>query len=112
MQESSKDELNESNKTSSNKDKNSDNKSTFQANIDLSDIEANEQSLKNYTLSKQFLKLDLDKIRELIEIMEDYCQSLVEKEDINLAKKAKQRLILLKKELKRKKKLLEDWVKE
>ena len=41
--------------------------------------------------------MDLDKIRELIEIMEDYCQSLVEKEDINLAKKAKQRLILLKK---------------
>ena len=93
----SNDEENDKNKTSSNKDKNSDNKSTFQANIDLSDIEANEQSLKNYTLSKQFLKLDLDKIRELIEIMEDYCQSLVEKEDINLAKKAKQRLILLKK---------------
>ena len=93
----SHEEENDKNKTSSNKDKNSDNKSTFQANIDLSDIEANEQSLKNYTLSKQFLKLDLDKIRELIEIMEDYCQSLVEKEDINLAKKAKQRLILLKK---------------
>ena len=93
----SNEEENDKNKTSSNKDKNSDNKSTFQANIDLSDIEANEQSLKNYTLSKQFLKLDLDKIRELIEIMEDYCQSLVEKEDINLAKKAKQRLILLKK---------------
>ena len=93
----SHEEENDKNKTSSNKDKNSDNKSTLQANIDLSDIEANEQSLKNYTLSKQFLKLDLDKIRELIEIMEDYCQSLVEKEDINLAKKAKQRLILLKK---------------
>ena len=93
----SHEEENDKNKTSSNKDKNSDNKSTFQANIDLSDIEANDQSLKNYTLSKQFLKLDLDKIRELIEIMEDYCQSLVEKEDINLAKKAKQRLILLKK---------------
>ena len=93
----SNEEENDKNKTSSNKDKNSDNKSTFQANIDLSDIEANEQSLKNFTLSKLFLKLDLDKIRELIEIMEDYCQSLVEKEDINLAKKAKQRLILLKK---------------
>ena len=93
----SHEEENDKNKTSSNKDKNSDNKSTFHSNIDLSDIEANEQSLKNYTLSKQFLKLDLDKIRELIEIMEDYCQSLVEKEDINLAKKAKQRLILLKK---------------
>ena len=45
----SHEEENDKNKTSSNKDKNSDNKSTFQANIDLSDIEANEQSLKNYT---------------------------------------------------------------
>ena len=65
--------------------------------IDLSDIEANEESLKPYTYTKQFLKLDLDKIRELIVILEDYWMSLVEKEDINLAKTAKQRLILLKK---------------
>ena len=78
-------------------DKNSDNKSTTSSYADISDIEADEESLKNYTLSKQFLKLDLDKIRELIEIMDDYCQSLVEKDDPNLSKKAKQRLILLKK---------------
>ena len=78
-------------------EKNSDNKSTTSSYADISDIEANEESLKNYTLSKQFLKLDLDKIRELIEIMDDYCQSLVEKDDPNLSKKAKQRLILLKK---------------
>ena len=65
--------------------------------IDLSKLEANEESLKPYTLSKQFLKIDLDKIRDIIEILEEYCFSLVQKEDINLAKTAKQRLILLKK---------------
>jgi hypothetical protein len=43
------------------------------------------------------LKIDLDKIRDIIEILEEYCFSLVQKDDINLAKTAKQRLILLKK---------------
>ena len=57
--------------------------------IDLSKLEANEESLKPYTLSKQFLKIDLDKIRDIIEILEEYCFSLVQKEDINLAKTAK-----------------------
>ena len=90
-------EENAKNKIISDLDNNSENKSSLSSNADLSNVEANEESLKSYTLSKQFLKLDLDKIRELIEIMEDYCQSLVEKEDINLAKTAKQRLILLKK---------------
>ena len=75
-----------------------DNKSTkTESEIDLSGIEANEESLKDYTFTKQLLKLDLDKIRELIEILEDYTSSLVEKEDVDLAKTAKQRLILLKK---------------
>ena len=75
-----------------------DNKSTkTESEIDLSGIEANEESLKDYTFTKQLLKLDLDKIRELIEILEDYSSSLVEKEDVDLAKTAKQRLILLKK---------------
>jgi hypothetical protein len=64
--------------------------------IDLTDIDATEDNLKNYTLSKQFLKLDLDKIRELIEILEEYYLSCVEKEDIISAKTAKQRIILLK----------------
>jgi hypothetical protein len=75
------------------------NKSTISESIDidLSKLEANEESLKPYTLSKQFLKIDLDKIREIIEILEEYCFSLVQKDDINLAKTAKQRLILLKK---------------
>ena len=75
-----------------------DNKSTkTESEIDLSGIEANEESLKDYTFTKQLLKLDLDKIRELIEILEDYTSSLFEKEDVDLAKTAKQRLILLKK---------------
>ena len=90
-------EENDKDRALSDIDKNSDNKSTTSSYADISDIEADEESLKNYTLSKQFLKLDLDKIRELIEIMDDYCQSLVEKDDPNLSKKAKQRLILLKK---------------
>ena len=46
------------------------NQSMISTKIDLTDIEATEENLKNYTLSKQFLKLDLDKIRELIEILE------------------------------------------
>ena len=90
-------EENDKDRALSDIEKNSDNKSTTSSYADISDIEADEESLKNYTLSKQFLKLDLDKIRELIEIMDDYCQSLVEKDDPNLSKKAKQRLILLKK---------------
>ena len=64
---------------------------------ELYDIEANEESLKPYSFSKKFLKLDLDKIRELIAIFEDYYLSLAEKDDVDLAKTAKQRLILLKK---------------
>ena len=72
------------------------NQSMISAKIDLTDIDATEDNLKNYTLSKQFLKLDLDKIRELIEILEEYYLSCVEKEDIISAKTAKQRIILLK----------------
>ena len=63
---------------------------------DLSGIEATEESLQNYSLSKEFLKLDLDKIRELIEILEEYCQSCIQKEQMDLANTAKQRVILLK----------------
>ena len=71
--------------------------SSLISNVDLTNIEASEESLKPYTLTRQFLKMDLDRIRELIEILEEYCISLVEKEDLKLAKAAKQRLILLKK---------------
>ena len=72
------------------------NHSIISSKIDLTGIDATEENLKHYTLSKQFLKLDLDKIRELIEILEEYYLSCVEKEDIITAKTAKQRVILLK----------------
>ena len=80
----------------SNENQSDNNQSIISSKVDLSEIEATEDNLKHYTLSKQFLKLDLDKIRELIEILEEYCQTCVEKEDINLAKTARQRIILLK----------------
>ena len=64
--------------------------------VDMSEIEASEESLKNYTLSKQFLKINLDKIRELIIILEEYYHSCIEKDDIVSANTAKQRIILLK----------------
>ena len=82
--------------THTNENQSNNNQSIISSKIDLSEIEATEENLKHYTLSKQFLKLDLDKIRELIEILEEYCQTCVEKENINLAKTAKQRIILLK----------------
>ena len=66
------------------------------SNIDLSEIEATEENLQNYTLSKQFLKIDLNRIRELIIILEEYFQKCINKGDINLAKIAKQRIILFK----------------
>ena len=49
-----------------------------------------------YTYPKEFLKLDLDKIREFIEILEEHYQKMAEQEKISQAKAAKQRLILLK----------------
>jgi hypothetical protein len=52
--------------------------------------------MSQYTYPKEFLKLDLDKIREFIDILEEHYQNLVEQEDMIQAKSAKQRLILLK----------------
>ena len=63
---------------------------------DLSDLEANEENMEGFTLPKQFLKLDLDKIREFIEILEEHYQSCLKEENISLAKTVKQRIILLK----------------
>ena len=63
---------------------------------DLSDLEANEETMEGFTLPKQFLKLDLDKIREFIEILEEHYQSCLKEENISLAKTVKQRIILLK----------------
>ncbi len=64
--------------------------------VDLSKVDATEETMSLYTYPKEFLKLDLDKIREFIEILEEHYQSLLEQENISLAKSAKQRLILLK----------------
>ena len=64
--------------------------------VDLSKVDATEETMSQYTYPKEFLKLDLDKIRELIDILEEHYQNLVEQEDMIQAKSAKQRLILLK----------------
>ena len=64
--------------------------------VDLTEIDATEETMSNYTYPKEFLKLDLDKIREFIEILEEHYQNLIEQENIQQAKSAKQRLILLK----------------
>ena len=64
--------------------------------VDLSKLDASEETMSHYTYPKEFLKLDLDKIREFIEILEEHYQNLIEQEDLSKAKSAKQRLILLK----------------
>jgi hypothetical protein len=64
--------------------------------IDLSQVDATEETMSQYSYPKEFLKLDLDKIREFIEIIEEHYQNLVEQENMMQAKSAKQRLILLK----------------
>ena len=63
---------------------------------ELEKIEETEDSLSEYSYPKEFLKLELNKIREFIEILEEHYQNLLEQENIVLAKSAKQRLILLK----------------
>ena len=64
--------------------------------VDLSKVDATEETMSQYTYPKEFLKLDLDKIREFIDILEEHYQNLVDQEDMIQAKSAKQRLILLK----------------
>ena len=63
---------------------------------DLLYIEASEETMEGFTLPKEFLKLDLDKIREFIEILEEHYQSCLKDENISLSKTVKQRIILLK----------------
>jgi len=69
---------------------------TSNSKVDLSKVDATEETMSLYTYPKEFLKLDLDKIREFIEILEEHYQNLLDQENISLAKSAKQRLILLK----------------
>ena len=63
--------------------------------IDLTKLDASEESLSSYTYPKEFLKLDLDKIRDFIEILEEHYHNMVEQQNISEAKAVKQRLILL-----------------
>ena len=63
--------------------------------IDLTKLDASEESLSSYTYPKEFLKLDLDKIRDFIEILEEHYQNMVEQQNVSEAKAVKQRLILL-----------------
>ena len=71
-------------------------KSTLRPKVDLSKLDASEETMSLYTYPKEFLKLDLDKIRDFIEILEEHYQNLLDQENISLAKSVKQRLILLK----------------
>ena len=64
--------------------------------VDPTKLETTEETMSLYTYPKEFLKLDLDKIREFIDILEEYYQKLLEQENIQQAKSAKMRLILLK----------------
>ena len=64
--------------------------------IDLSKLDSSEDTMSYYTYPKEFLKLDLDKIREFIDILEEHYQKMVELQKISEAKSVKQRLILLK----------------
>ena len=64
--------------------------------VDLSKVDATEETMSQYTYPKEFIKLDLDKIREFIDILEEHYQNLLEQQDMMQAKSAKQRLILLK----------------
>ena len=63
--------------------------------IDLKKLDASEESLSSYAYPKEFLKLDLDKIRDFIEILEEHYQNMVEQQNVSEAKAVKQRLILL-----------------
>ena len=81
------------------------NEKTNSIDEDLSNLEATEETLKGFTFPKEFLKLDLEKIREFIEILEEHYQSCLKKENISLTKSIKQRIILLKRLEKEKMKL-------
>ena len=69
---------------------------SYRAKVDLSKLDASEETMSFYTYPREFLKLDLDKIREFIEIFEEYYQNLLNEENMSQAKSVKQRLILLK----------------
>ena len=90
----------ENNEITSNINKKNDiniyNEKANSADEELSNLEASEETLEGFRFPKEFLKLDLEKIREFIEILEEHYQSCLKKENISLAKSVKQRIILLK----------------
>lgn len=63
--------------------------------VDLSKLDSSEETMSLYTYPSEFLKLNLDKIREFIEIVEEHYQNMSQQGNISKAKAAKQRLILL-----------------
>ena len=71
-------------------------KKTIPHKTDLSKLDASEDSMSYYTYPKEFLKLNLDKIREFIQILEEHYQNMAVQDNISEAKAVKQRLILLK----------------
>ena len=72
------------------------NKKSMLHKTDLSKLDASEDTMSYYTYPKEFLKLNLDKIREFIEILEEHYQNVAVQDNISEAKAVKQRLILLK----------------
>ena len=72
------------------------NKKSMLHKTDLSKLDASEDTMSYYTYPKEFLKLNLDKIREFIEILEEHYQNVATQDNISEAKAVKQRLILLK----------------
>ena len=64
--------------------------------IDLTKLDATEESMSYYTYPKEFLKLDLQKIREFLDILDEHYQTLIQQKNTSQAKSVKQRLILLK----------------
>ena len=71
-------------------------KSTLHPKVDLSKLDASEETMSLYTYPKEFLKLDLQKIREFLDILDEHYQTLIQQKNTSQAKSVKQRLILLK----------------
>ena len=83
-------------KTNKTNEENFNNEKKSPTDKDLSNLEASEETMEVFSFPKEFLKLDLDKIREFIEILEEHYQSCLKEDNISLTKSVKQRIILLK----------------
>ena len=58
--------------------------------------DSDEKTTREYRLPNQFLKLNLDKIRECIDLLEEHYKDCISKENIVEAKSAHQRILLFK----------------